>query len=97
MSCSGKGGGAPMMDCADVMAKLWDYLDGALDDAAVAGIRAHLDACGHCLPHAEYGEAFLRAVAGLKRQAPASDVTAGLRSKVLDRLRAEGFEEEPAA
>jgi anti-sigma factor (TIGR02949 family) len=112
MACTGNlPEGVPAIDCGDVMAKLWDYLDGDLDAETVAAIRAHLDACGHCLPHAEYGDAFLRAVKALRRPpetaadapvrapiaGPSDPGVAALRARVLDRLRAEGFEDEPAA
>lgn len=34
--------------CRDAVRRLWDYLDGALDDADHQAVEAHLDFCLRC-------------------------------------------------
>lgn len=51
------------IDCGGVMAKLYEYLDGELDDPGlVEKIRAHLDKCRRCYPRYNFEKAFLRFV-----------------------------------
>lgn len=35
--------------CSEVLARVYSYLDGEMDDAAYGQIRQHLDECGPCL------------------------------------------------
>lgn len=35
-------------NCDDALNNLYTYLDREADDATLAGIRSHLDDCGHC-------------------------------------------------
>ena len=49
MSC----GNPHETDCADVLDRLYAYLDGELDESLCGDIRKHLDECGPCLK--EYG------------------------------------------
>jgi mycothiol system anti-sigma-R factor len=51
------------IDCGGVMAKLYEYLDGELDDPALREkIRAHLEKCRRCYPRYNFEKAFLRFV-----------------------------------
>lgn len=52
-------GDAPMMPCDQVIARLWEYLDGELPDRQAAGIRAHLAMCARCFPQYDFDRAFL--------------------------------------
>lgn len=95
MSCSESGastsaGSPEMIDCATAMRMLWDFLDGHLADADDAAVRAHMDRCSHCFPHAQFGELVLKAVAA-QRAAP--EQSNSLRERVLSRLRLEGYDE----
>ena len=75
-------------DCDEAMRRLWDFLDGELDPARDAEMRAHLAACGHCSGHADFERLFLAAV----RAAPAipgADST--LRHRVVASLVAAGM------
>jgi anti-sigma factor (TIGR02949 family) len=94
MSCeqerTGGSDAESMMDCESAVRQLWDYLDGQLDARAEAAIRAHMDRCGHCFPHAQFGELVLKAVAE-QRRAPTESPS--LRTRVLERLRLEGYDE----
>ncbi len=78
-----------MIDCAAAVRMLWDYLDGHLDGDNDAAVRAHVTRCGHCFPHANFGQLVLDAVAEVRRDEP--ELTS-LRGRVLQRLRAEGYD-----
>lgn len=41
-------------DCRAVLAHLSAYLDGELAGVACADVKAHIEACGECLQHAEF-------------------------------------------
>ncbi len=71
-----------MMPCHQGISKLWDYLDGALDEARAGKIREHLEMCARCLPQYNFELAFL---ALLKRNAR-QPVPASLRRKVFEAL-----------
>jgi mycothiol system anti-sigma-R factor len=70
--------------CSEVLARVYSYLDGEIEDKSLAQIREHLDECGPCLR--EYGleEAVKRLVQKCCGPEPAPS---GLRSKVLVRIQ----------
>jgi mycothiol system anti-sigma-R factor len=80
MSC-GKPHDVP---CSEVLARVYSYLDGEIEDQGLAQIRDHLDECGPCLR--EYGleEAVKRLV---HKCCGAEAAPSGLRTKVLVRIR----------
>ena len=80
MSC-GKPHDVP---CSEVLARVYSYLDGEIEDQGLAQIRDHLDECGPCLR--EYGleEAVKRLV---HKCCGAEAAPSGLRAKVLVRIR----------
>jgi hypothetical protein len=67
---------------------LWDYLDGELSPERMDAIRAHLVVCQRCYPHAEFGTAFLSAVAAARREHTNPE---RLRDRVTAALRTEGM------
>ena len=71
--------------CSEVLARVYSYLDGEIEDKSLAQIREHLDECGPCLR--EYGleEAVKRLV---QKCCGAEPVPSGLRTKVLVRIQA---------
>ena len=79
---------ADNVDCSAAMRQLWEYLDGELTEERMAAVRAHLDRCAGCLPHADFERAFLDALAGCKSKQCAPDA---LRRKIFERLREAGF------
>lgn len=70
--------------CSEVLARVYSYLDGEIEDKSLAQIREHLDECGPCLR--EYGleEAVKRLV---QKCCGAESAPSGLRSKVMVRIR----------
>ena len=81
MSC-GKPHDVP---CSEILARVYSYLDGEIEDKGFAQIREHLDECGPCLR--EYGleEAVKRIV---HKCCGAEPAPTELRVKVLCRIRA---------
>ena len=81
MSC-GKPHDTP---CSEVLARVYAYLDGEIEDRGFAQIRQHLDECGPCLR--EYGleEAVKRLV---QKCCGAEAAPTALRTKVLVRIQA---------
>jgi anti-sigma factor (TIGR02949 family) len=71
-------------DCGSVVRALWDFLDAELDDAGLARIEAHLEACEDCRAHADFEQRLVDELAGLRRQH--SDPEA-LRARVEAALR----------
>ena len=70
--------------CSEVLARVYNYLDGEIDDDSVGHIRQHLDECGPCLREFGLEEAVKRLVA---THCGCDPVPSGLRSKVLVRIR----------
>ena len=70
--------------CSEVLARVYAYIDGEIEDAGYAQIREHLDECGPCLR--EYGleEVVKRLVAKCCGSEPAPR---DLRHKVLTRIQ----------
>lgn len=76
------------LDCRGAMERLFDLLDGELTAERERSVRAHITACPGCFAHADFEERFLKAV----RRARAMDpCPAEVRARVLDALRAAGW------
>lgn len=80
MSC----GNPHAVDCRDILARVYQYLDDELVDTDCAEVRQHLEECGPCLR--EYGleESVKKLVA---KHCGCDPVPEDLRSKVLTRLQ----------
>ena len=70
--------------CSEVLAGLYTYLDGEIDEHTSGDIRQHLDECGPCLREFGLEEAVKRLVA---RHCGCDPAPSELRSKVLVRIR----------
>ncbi len=74
-----------LMDCEEVVQRLWPYLDGALPEGERTRVLAHLVGCTGCTSHYDFAQAFLDAV---RAAAPAVDAEfATLRTRVESSLR----------
>lgn len=70
--------------CADVLAKVYEFLDQELAEADCDKIREHLDECGPCLK--EFGlDQMVKDV--VKRGCGCEPLPEDLRSKVMVRVR----------
>ena len=67
--------------CGDVLERLPDYVDGALDPAEVARVEAHLAGCDWC---ERFGGAYGATVKTLRGPAPAAPT--GLAERLAERL-----------
>jgi mycothiol system anti-sigma-R factor len=81
MSC-GKPHDVP---CSEVLARVYSYLDGEIEDKSFAQIRQHLDECGPCLREFGLEEAVKRLV---QKCCGSESAPTGLRTKVLVRIQA---------
>jgi mycothiol system anti-sigma-R factor len=81
MSC----GNPHDVPCSEVLARVYAYLDGEIEDSSCSQIRQHLDECGPCLR--EYGleEVVKRLV---HKHCGQETVPTELRTKVLARIEA---------
>ncbi len=81
-------GPVDLADCSRIMQRLWDFLDGELDDEVVETMTEHLSACEACYRNYDFARRFL----GALHHAQSEDHTASkLRLKVMKALLAEGF------
>lgn len=48
-----------MMSCDDVMARLWEFLDGELPEGERRTLERHLEVCGRCFPAYDFQRAYL--------------------------------------
>ncbi len=69
--------------CSEVLARVYTYIDGELEDVSCAEVQQHLDECGPCLR--EYGlEEVVKKLVG--KSCGCDPVPADLKAKVLDRI-----------
>jgi len=69
--------------CTEVLARVYSYLDGELDDSGCSEVRQHLDECGPCLR--EYGlEDVVKKLVG--KSCGCDPVPSDLRTKVLGKI-----------
>lgn len=74
-----------MLHCHEVIAQLWEYIDGGLEAERMDEIRAHLDMCQRCYPQYDFHRAFVAFLGRAGRQPMPPE----LRRKVFERLLAE--------
>ena len=80
MSC----GNPHEVDCRDVLARVYQYLDDELQDTDCTEIKQHLDECGPCLREFGLEDAVKKVVA---KHCGCDSVPQDLRAKVLFRIR----------
>jgi anti-sigma factor (TIGR02949 family) len=60
------------VDCSEALARLWEYIDGALGPDEAEAFRAHLDRCFGCGAAERFDRAFLALLARQRQcRAPA--------------------------
>lgn len=82
---SGPGGshGPEMVSCRAALERIYEYMDGELDDASHEQMEEHFRVCASCYPHLRLERTFRRRVqAALSKP----EVPADLRDRVLDML-----------
>lgn len=79
------------INCREAVRQLWDYLDDELDDQRMVEVRQHLLICKKCLPHAEFGQRFIRA---LSRARERHAMPPEVKAQVMSALAEAGFSRE---
>ena len=86
---SSGGSGSPgeralaMIPCEEAVARLFEYLDGELDDLSEEEVRHHLEVCTACYPRAQFERHFLEA---LQQSQNGGRASGSLRERVLKAL-----------
>ena len=75
-----------MISCEEATARLFEYLDGELDELSEEEVRRHLEVCKACYPRAQFERHFLEALGRAQKNGRASEE---LKDRVLQAL-AEG-------
>jgi anti-sigma factor (TIGR02949 family) len=83
--CDPRGGAR--LSCAEVLDRIYEFLDGELSPDVDARIREHLEACAECFPHFEHERVFLRF---LERRAQIERAPPALRRRIFQALLVEG-------
>jgi anti-sigma factor (TIGR02949 family) len=75
--------------CREAAERVFEFLDGELEDVSEEEIAEHFRVCGRCYPSLAFEQAFRDALARARRgeKAPAD-----LRERVLEALRKEGYD-----
>ncbi len=79
------------MPCSEVLALVYSYLDGELDDSGYGEVHKHLHECGPCLREFGLEEAVKKLVA---KHCGSDPVPRDLRAKVMTRIQQVRFELE---
>jgi anti-sigma factor (TIGR02949 family) len=74
-----------VIPCDQVIAKLWEYLDGELSEDQAEKVRAHLDICGRCFPQYNFQRAYKEFI----RRSGEQPLPPGLRRRVFEAILAE--------
>jgi len=91
----GPGGatGAPseapgMLACHEALERLYEYLDGELEEGEAASVAHHFEICAACYPKLTFEQSFLDA---LERARAGTETPEPLKNRVLEALEKEGF------
>lgn len=57
-----------MIDCAEATRRLWEYLDGTVDEVDRARLEEHLARCRRCCAELEFAEELRRFLATSSRE-----------------------------
>jgi mycothiol system anti-sigma-R factor len=71
------------VDCAEVLKRVYTFIDNELEDASVEEIRQHLDECGPCLDYFDLERSVKKLV---HRSCTGEHAPEGLRERVLLRI-----------
>ena len=72
-----------MIPCEEASARLFEYLDGELEDLSEEEVRRHLEVCKVCYPRVQFEKHFLEA---LRRSRNGGRASESLRERVLQAL-----------
>ena len=79
-----------MMRCEDAMARLWEFLDGELENTEQQAVHKHLEVCNRCYPRYDFQRAYFEYMQRISRQGKGStDLRRELFQKLLDQEAAD--------
>lgn len=78
------------LTCKEVLARLYEYLDGELPAEDLAAVREHLERCQECYPQLRFCQSFQEALRRAAHGQPGAPPA--LRARIADLLRAEGIQ-----
>ena len=73
----------PPMPCKEVIANLWELIDGELAPEPTARMRAHLTTCAPCRAQYELRTAYVRRLSGQRSPAASPE----LRRRIIQQIR----------
>ena len=79
-----------MIPCEEAAARLFEYLDGELDDVSEEEVRRHLEVCKACYPRAQFEKHFIEALGQSQKNGSAPEE---LKGRILEAI-AQGSAEE---
>ncbi|HEX8715662.1 MAG TPA: mycothiol system anti-sigma-R factor [Gemmatimonadaceae bacterium] len=71
------------LKCAEVLTRIYEFLDGELTERVEQDIRDHLAICRNCYPHFRHEEVFLQFLA---RRAQIEKAPPALRRRIMKML-----------
>jgi anti-sigma factor (TIGR02949 family) len=88
---NGSASASAMIDCEEAAAKLFEYLDGELDDISEDEVRRHLEVFKGCYPRAQFERHFIEALGQSQNNGYAPEA---LKGRILEAVAQGGAEEE---
>lgn len=71
-----------MIPCDHVVAQLWEYVDGSLDQLGSEQVRRHIDMCARCFPEYDFRRAYVRFMGRCSTQ----EVKPELRRRIFEMI-----------
>jgi len=83
-------GEGEMISCEEALGRLFEYLDGELEDVQEAQVARHLEVCKRCYPRLRHEQAFLEIVRRATRGEKAPE---RVRQRIVQFVEQEGLED----
>jgi anti-sigma factor (TIGR02949 family) len=72
-----------MIRCEEAMARLWEFLDGELEDVEEEAVRKHVEVCNRCYPKYDFQRAYFEY---MQRTSRRSEGSTDLRHELFQEL-----------
>lgn len=83
------GGNADMLSCEEALSRIYEFLDGELEEMTHEQVERHFDVCKRCYPQLQWEQSFRRA---LHRAVEDEEAPGELKRRVRQLLEAEASE-----
>lgn len=74
-----------MIPCDQVVIRLWEYIDGELNEHSAAEVAAHLEMCQRCFPHYNFQRSYKEFI----RRTHDGGASPGVRRRIFESILAE--------